>query len=296
MTQSVSLLILLGFIWGSGYTIARYAMTHGVHPLGYSFWQALGPAILLLLMTLPYWYRRRKFLLRPWRYYIVTGVLGIAIPNTNMYFCAPHLPAGIVAIMVNTVPLIIYPLALLVRQERFNYWRMIGVILGVIGIMMVVIPTADLKNNLTTHWLLITLITPLSFACCIVYINKYRPSGINDLFLSAGMLTVASLILIPLVFISGEFYPLSLPLTKVDGIVILEIVLSSIGYVLLFRLIKIAGPVFYSLANGVVCLTGLFWGRLIFSEKMNAMIIIAVIFILIAIILVTTQKQAYTNE
>ena len=39
---SVILLISLGLVWGSGYAIARFAVTNGVTPLGYTFWQCLG--------------------------------------------------------------------------------------------------------------------------------------------------------------------------------------------------------------------------------------------------------------
>ena len=48
--QSIILLLVLGFIWGSGYTIAHYATTHQVPSLGYSFWQSLGPTIFLLII------------------------------------------------------------------------------------------------------------------------------------------------------------------------------------------------------------------------------------------------------
>jgi len=52
LRSPLSLLILLGVLWGSGYSLARYATTHGVAPLGYAFWQSLGPALLLSLYIL----------------------------------------------------------------------------------------------------------------------------------------------------------------------------------------------------------------------------------------------------
>src|SRR5579863_9025259 len=98
----LALLLLLGMIWGTGYSIARFAMTHGVNPLGYSFWQSVGPALLIGLLA----YRRKHDITLStahYRYYFICGLTGIAIPNTNMYFAAPHLPAGLLAVIVNTV-------------------------------------------------------------------------------------------------------------------------------------------------------------------------------------------------
>ena len=109
------LLILLGFIWGSGYSLAKYAMTNGVSPLGYSFWQSLGPALLLSIACL---FSPKKSMppFKYWPYFFICGLIGIAIPNTNMYFIASHLSAGLLAVLVNTVPLLVYPLALLYGQ------------------------------------------------------------------------------------------------------------------------------------------------------------------------------------
>src|ERR1700742_3017714 len=95
-TTSLLLLLTLGFIWGTGYSIARFATTHGVSPLGYSFWQALGPAILIgLLAFRKSQFKRTQIATPHLLYYFICGLTGIVIPNTNMYFAASHLPAGI---------------------------------------------------------------------------------------------------------------------------------------------------------------------------------------------------------
>lgn len=291
MRRSVSLLVLLGFIWGSGYSLARYATTHGVSPLSYAFWQSLGPAIVLLLFSLKSWLRDDARLLQYWPYYLISGLLGIALPNTNMYFSAPHLPAGTVAVIANTVPLMVYPLALIFGQERFVSLRLAAVLLGVVGIMLIVVPGAEMYHSGGMHWVLMTLLTPLSFALCVIYISRYRPPQLEDSILSTGMLIMSSILLLPVVLHSHGFYWFAWPLSHVSMVVLLEIVLSSMGYLLFFRLIKLAGPVYYSLVSGVVCLTGLFWGWLFFSEQLSVGMLIAVIFILVAIVLVTFTSR-----
>jgi len=293
---SILLLILLGFIWGSGYSIAHYAMTHGVPPLGYSFWQSLGPAIVLLIFCLVK-EGRLNISLRYVRYYLIAGLLGIALPNTNMYFAASHLPAGILAVIVNTVPIMMYPLALLVRQEKFQWLRMAGVLLGVIGIIMVVSSKSSLPTSSMTWWALLTLLSPLFFAICALYIVHDRPKNSSSLSLSAGMLIATAIILMPLVIDTHQFYPLN-SFSTPNLVVILEIILSSIGYVIFFQLLKLAGAVYYSLVGGVVALTGLFWGWLLFDEKLYMWTVIAVICIIVALCVVTLLQttQRSSNE
>jgi drug/metabolite transporter (DMT)-like permease len=264
---SLLLLTLLGFIWGSGYSLAKYAMTHGVPPLGYSFWQSAGSAFLLTLFC--FISRKRALFNRSyWPWYLICGLLGIAIPNTNMYFIASHIPAGLLAVLVNTVPLVVYPLALLTRQEHFDSFRVLAIVLGMIGIVLIIAPAT---HTVLSYWSMLTLITPLAFALCSIYISACQPKAVDALEAASGMLIAASLLLTPLIIQQQAFYPLTAPFTTAKLVVLLEIVLSSIGYFLFFKLIRLAGAVFYSLTGGVVSLTGLLWGFIVFDERPDAL-------------------------
>lgn len=289
-SKALVLLILLGFIWGSGYSLARYAMTNEVPALGYSFWQALGPALLLSLLCLA---RKKTALLcsRYWLYFLICGLVGIAIPNTNMYFIASHIPAGLLAILVNTVPLIVYPLALLSGQEQLDKWRIFALILGFIGILLILgINTAGIYSG----WAALALVSPLCFALCSIFIGAKQPRELDALEAAAGMLLAASIILIPLVISHNAFYPLWGTFTLVKKVIVLEILLSSLGYILFFTLIRLAGPVFYSLTGGMVALTGLFWGYVIFAEQPGLQQAIAAGLVISALFLLSWRqaKQA----
>lgn len=288
-TISFGLLLLLGIIWGTGYSIARYATLNGVSPLGYSFWQSLGPALLIGLFA-QFGKSSIKFSRAHLRYYLMCGLTGIVIPNTNMYFAAPHLPAGLLAVIVNIVPIVAYPLALMTRLESFHPLRLIGVIFAVCGIMLIVIPSTSLPSPTMTAWVFSALLTPISFAVCAVYIARYRPEKGDSLSLATGTLIASSLLLCLPVVLTNNFYIPHIPFTTPDWVICLEIILSSLGYVILFQLIKIAGPVYYSLVNAVVALTGLFWGYLIFGEHLNYWTSGAVLLILFALLLVTKRQ------
>lgn len=289
---AILLLIALGFIWGSGYSLAKYAMTNGVPPLGYAFWQALGPA---LLLSLTCFITQNNSLLqrRNWLYFLICGLVGIAIPNTNMYFIAPHIPAGLLAVLVNTVPLLVYPLALAAGQERFDLWRILALMLGMTGILLIITPA---NQSLFSSWTLLALISPLCFALCSIYIAAYQPQKLNALQAASGMLLAASLLLTPMVIQQQAFYPLSAPFTPAKLVVLLEIVLSSIGYILFFQLVRLAGPVFYSLTGGMVALTGLFWGFVVFDETPNHLQSLAIFCVISALFLLSWRQSRQTQE
>lgn len=288
---SFSLLLLLGFIWGSGYTLAGLAMVNHVHPLGYSFWQSIGPAIFTTLLC---YFSNIKipFSVPYLRYYMTCGLFGIALPNTVMYYVvAEHLPAGITAVLVNTTPIITYLLAILFQQERFMVKRFSGVLLAISGMLGITFMTRDIPSNPDIFWVLLTLISPLCFSICALYATAYRPEGSHSLSVSAGMLICSSILLTPVVIATHSFYPLFTPFSIAEWVIVIEILLSSLGYILLFQLLKLSGAVYYSLVSGVVALTGLFWGWLIFHETLSPRLWIAIALILIGTIWVTRRNH-----
>ncbi|RDI48817.1 hypothetical protein AQULUS_09770 [Aquicella lusitana] len=287
------LLILLGFNWGTGFSIARFATTNGVPPVGYSFWQSLGPAITIGSIAL---LRARSLKLNFSRagFYFICGLTGIVIPNTTMYLAAPHLPAGIVAMIVNIVPIVAYPMALLAGLETFNWQRIGGILFALCGLVLIILPASSLPSAGMVPWALSTLITPVSFAACSIFVSRYRPADCDSLDLAAGMLAFSSLLLTPMVFFTHSFYGFHFPFTSPDWIVLLEIILSSIGYILYFQLIKVAGPVYFSMVDTIVVLTGLMWGYFIFGEHLNQWTASSVLMIVFALLLVTQQQRAAT--
>ncbi|WP_231950197.1 DMT family transporter [Legionella lansingensis] len=290
--RALLLLTLLGFIWGSGYTLAKYAMTNGVSPLGYAFWQSCGPALLLTGLCLLS--GNGPFLnLRYWPYFLICGLIGITIPNTNMYFIASHIPAGLLAVLVNTVPLFVYPMALFAKQEHYDGWRVLAIMIGLIGILMIIDPT---MQGLLSSWSLLALISPFGFALCSIYITAKQPSALNALRGASGMLIASSLLLLPLVLQQHAFYPLTLPLSTPQQVVILEIILSSIGYLLFFKLLSMAGPVFYSLTGGIVALTGLFWDFVVFDALPDKTRALASLLIIFALFLLSWRQSRQLQE
>lgn len=288
--QSVLLLVSLGVLWGSGYALARYAMTHGVAPLGYAFWQTLGPAVLLAVIG----YRRVIADLRhfsAWRFFVVTGLLGIAVPNTTMYVVSAHLPAGLLAVIVNTAPLLTYGMAWVCSDEPFHPLRISAVVLCVIGLMVLVFVSQsfDVSQVTSIRWVLLSLLSPLCFAAIAVYTSRRRPVYLSSITLAVGMLLAAFVFLLPVTLSLHAFHPITWHWQRVDQVIVLEILLSSLGYVVFFRLIQLSGSVYYSLVAGVVAVTGLFWGWLLFQEQFTLVQWSAVGLILISIALVTQR-------
>ena len=285
---SLFLLILLGCTWGTSFSIAKFAMENGITPLGYSFWQSVGPAILVSIIV---FLKEKKFVSLSANhifFYIICGLIGICLPNLSMYFSAPHLDSGLLGLVVNTSPIITYGFSILFLVEKFKPLRFLGICVGFLGLVILFFP----KLNFTAqwHWLLFSFLTPFLLALCTIFMVKARPKNSSSLSLSAGMLIAAAIMIAPVTFYSHQFHPL-LTLNLSNFFIVLEIILSSLGYVLFFELLRVAGPVYYSLVGCIVALAGLFWGFVIFKETSSPLEWLAVTLLMGAIFMVSFVQQ-----
>jgi drug/metabolite transporter (DMT)-like permease len=289
MWSSLAHLLLLGFLWGSGYTLARYAVTHDVTPLGYAFWQALGPAVLLSFFA---WLRRQSFVFS-WAsigFYAVCGLIGIAVPNVNMYFSAQHVPSGMLSVIVNTVPVFTLVIAWASGAEQVRALRLLGMALCVSGLMWLTYLHYQ-GGSVAWPWMLSALLTPLCFSLCALFIAAKQPQGLKPLLSASGMMWAATLWLAPVVGAHHAFYPLWNHFDmRASWVILLEILLSSLGYVVLFRLIARAGAVYYSLVGVVVACTGLLWGAAVFHELFTAPVYGAVALMLLGLLVCTVSR------
>ena len=288
--QAFGLLIILGIDWASGYAIAGYCMTHGVNPYGYAFWQSFGPFVLLLLIQIV---RRDLWIEKSGAVYaLLCGVFGIVIPNLLIYFAAQHIPSGLLTVLANISPIFTYPLALLFRDEKFSLLRMGLIALGLCGVALIILPAQhDLLVELGNGWLYVALLIPLSYAFSAVYLSRFHPGTGSVLNYALWMLMVSTLCVSILAVINRGYYELSFGDTN-SLLIVVEIVLSTIGYVLLFFIMRLVGAVYYSLVNAVAAITGVVYGYFLFGQHFSLMTIIAIIIILIAILILTyTQRQ-----
>lgn len=79
------------------------------------------------------------------RFYVIIAVLGTLIPNGTFYVSVAHLPAGIMSIIIATVPIPAFPMALVLGMDRFSALRLAGLALG-LGVALLAMPGAALPQ------------------------------------------------------------------------------------------------------------------------------------------------------
>lgn len=295
-----TLALLSGGIWGLTFSLARMATEAGKQPLGLAFWQAFGGALVLLVYCL-FMRLKPRFSAANWLHFFVIGTVGSALPGTLLFYAAPHVPVGILAITIALVPMQTFGASLLLGVDRFSAQRLWGVVLGFGSIVLIMLPgviklegaaePTQFSNMHVQIWVLIALVATVSYTIENMYIDRCvsDESPIAPLLMMS--LFIAALMLLPLIWVTDTFVSIALPFDRIDGVLIAMSVVSSVAYLMFLTLIKLAGPVFASMSGYVVTLSGVFWGMALFGESHSLWIWLALALMLVGLVLVTPKRE-----
>jgi drug/metabolite transporter (DMT)-like permease len=80
-------------------------------------------------------------------------------------------------------------------------------------------------------------------------------------------------------------------LSTAEIAMLLQIAVSSVAYVILFEVLRRAGPVYFSQVGYVVTVTGVLWGIAIFGERPTPWLVLAALLVLGGLFLVSRRPR-----
>jgi drug/metabolite transporter (DMT)-like permease len=287
--MALLMLLTVGSMWGLTFSFAKAASEAGIGPLAYGFWQTTGAGSVLLVIC---GMRRESLRLdsRHLTYCLTCGALSLAAPNFILQMVIGHVPAGVAAIIITTVPLLTYPMAMVAKLETFAARRAVGLMLGFIGALVLVVPKASLPEPAMAGWVGFGFLAALFYASGNVYVALRRP-GSSALPLAAGMLWGAAFWQAPVVLLTHSFQPLTLPFSFGEWGVIGQITVTSLASILYFEIMRRAGPVFFSQVAYVVTLSAILWAMVIFGERHSVLVWLAAALIASGVALVNWRRR-----
>jgi len=293
MTRYLSLtcLLLLGTVWGSTIVITKHVVSTGHQALGLIFWQLLLGAVLLSFVAR----FKRAPLPMSWlhiRFYTVVALIGTLVPNTFTYIAAAHLPAGLLSIGIATVPMFALIVALVIKSERFNGIRMLGIGLGAIAIMLVLGPKADFTHQGVGFFMLLALVAPFFYGVEGSYLAHNTPPKIDALTTLQGASIIGLIICTPITLATGSWVDLTQTWTSVEWAILVNSLLHVITYTGYIWLVGRTGAVFASQVAYIVTLSGVFLGIIILGERHGPLVCLALGFMLTGLALVQPKNNA----
>ncbi len=232
-------LTLLALIWGGSFLAIRTALDE-IGFLSSVAHRVLWAALLLWIIA---WLRRMPLPKSPkiWMAFLVMGLLNNVIPFSLMAWGQLHIETGLTAIL-NAATAIwgVLVAALIFPDERLTAQRLIGVMLGFIGVATA-IGLANLKAlDLRSLAQLTVIGGTISYAFAGSW-ARAQLKGTAPLISAAGMLTGSTLIMLPVAHVIEGPLPVDLEPRTWMAIAYYALAATAFAYLLYYRILAAAG-------------------------------------------------------
>ncbi|MGJ5619753.1 DMT family transporter [Sulfitobacter sp. MF3-043] len=283
-------LVLMGAGWGITQPFTKIAVSTGYGHFGLVFWQLI---IGMVLMGVICAVRRVALPLnmRALRLYLILAMIGTVMPNSISYQAAVFLPAGIMSLLISTVPMFAFVIALMLGNDRFRWRRLGGLLFGLIGVLIIVAPAIDLGLKIPVGWAAIYLVTALFYAFEGNYVNKWGTERLDPFQVMFGASLVGVIVMIPLTFATGQYIAPVWPLAVPQQALIAGSVIHVLVYAAYVWLVGRAGAVFAVQVSYMVTGFGLIWANLILGETYAPTIWLALAAMFMGMYLVQPQRH-----
>ena len=254
-------------LWGSGFLLVKLAL-RGLSPTQVVLGQlAFGALVLLLILAV-----RRQPLphaVREWAYLAGMAVLANIAPYLLFSWSEQRISSGLAGALSATTPLCTLVLALAFGVGRLTMARLLGLVLGLAGVVLLAAPWHDGHRAVSVAGVLAALGAAACYAGSYVYARRLLTNrGTEPLVLSAAQLTAGALLLGVVTPWIGR-QPVTLSATVVLSVVALGVASTGIAYVLNYRLIQDEGPTAASMTNYLAPVVAVLLGVMVVDERLS---------------------------
>jgi drug/metabolite transporter (DMT)-like permease len=233
------ILLILALVWGSSFLLIELGLM-GFGPLTLVFLRiALAVPLMLVAMRMAGQALPRD--LFSWWQLAIIGFLNLAFSQGLFFWAQTRIDSGLASILNATVPLWGVVLAhFFTADERATPAKVVGVIVGFAGLVVMVGPAALAGVGQDVPAQLACLLATACFAAAAVYARRLG-SHVQPLAAATGQMMTAAVMLAPLPLLFETPFAAAPSVTAIAALLTLAIVATSFTYLLYFRLIATAG-------------------------------------------------------
>lgn len=268
MNRPLLLLLGTGTMLGLNFPIGKLALAHGVNPALWAAIISLGAGLSMLLVA-----NLQKTVKSnsdsTFKFALISGCLSYVMPNLLTFMVIPKIGSGLAAVMFALSPVATALISIFLRVRPPNLGGIFGIILGLIGALII---AAGRNTNLETNgsgWIIVALFIPIFLGFGNVYRTLAWPEGASPHGLAAYTNLAAVPFLVTIFILTG--FDLA-PLASLSGLIALQILVSTIMFLMFFQLQHIGGPTYLSQIGYVAAAVGLFIGATLLGEIYSTLV------------------------
>ncbi|MGF1481312.1 MAG: DMT family transporter [Cyanophyceae cyanobacterium] len=266
--SDIAELLLLAALWGGSFLLMRIAA-----PVLGPVWLIEFRVLLAGLVLLPILVRAQLLpeVRRHLAPLVVVGWINSAIPFLLFAFASVFLPAGFTAILNATAPLFGTVVAVVWLQEKLTTSRLIGFVIGFIGVVILIGWRAVAATPNFFLAVLAGLGAAVLYAIAAPY-AKRKLAAVPSLVVATVSQLGAALLLLPALPFTVPQQPLTADV--VVAVIALALLSTALAYILYFRLISNLGSTKALTVAYLIPLFAMFWGAIILKETITVSMIV----------------------
>jgi drug/metabolite transporter (DMT)-like permease len=289
------LLVGLSLCWGASFLFYR-VLSAALPPFTVAL-SRIGVAAVILNLIMVSLGRRMPRDLAIWRQFAVMGFLTCVATFSLTALALRDIQSGLGSILNAATPISSVLLAhVLTDNEKLTPQRILGVLAGVTGVVILIGPSALRHLGGAETWAQLAVLLGTVFAVLgSIYGRRFR--DLPPMTIATGQLTAATAILLPLVLIFDQPWTLAAP-TPLLWLNILgfAVICSVIAYILFFKLLASAGATNVQLVTFLIPIVALLLGWRVLGEALDPHVYAGMAVIGLGLLLIDGRPAAWARR
>jgi len=199
-------LLLTVTFWAGNFIVGKFASLNDVPPFSLNFYRWFFAWLILAPFTLPEIIKKKDYIIKNYKLFIILGVTSITIFNSVVYYSLNFTQVINGVLMISTIPVMILFISSILKIEKTNVFQIIGVILSFIGVI-IIITKVDLEilKNLDFNKGDITMVIAMFSWALYSSLLKKQKYEISQISLLQVLMTFGLVFLMPIYFIEYQF-------------------------------------------------------------------------------------------
>ena len=285
----------MGASWGLTLPLTKIAVSTGHQPFGLVFWQLVIVILVLFCVTRA---RGKPVVLgrKYMRLFVMVAMFGALLPDVFFYTAAVGLPAGVLSIILASVPLFSLVIALSLGIDKFSWKRLLGLTFGMTGIFLLVGPDTSLPAGTAIVYVLLALLAPLFYATEGNLVALWGTQGLDSVQTLLGASIVGLVLVSPVTLASGQWIDPLAGFGAPEAALVVGAIIHGLVYAGYVWLIGRAGSVFAAQLSYLVNGFGVLWAMIILGESYSTWVWMALAIMLLGVFLVQPRQQSKIAE
>ncbi|WP_440931218.1 DMT family transporter [Candidatus Pelagibacter sp.] len=284
------LLTLLAVIWASAFFNIKIA-TYSFGPVTIAFLRVFFGALPVLLICYINKIKIEAFS-KDWYWFALIGFINLVAPFFLIAYGVKSVQSNLAAILMSSTTLSSTVLGhFYTKNEKFNFTRTLGVLIGFSGIVYLFSDNFLINENNFGSALLILLGSTCYVVGGVLTLKISKKKNEN---VTGSILIWATIILIPLVCLIEQPWKIVPRLDSTISVIYLGLVSTGIAWLLRFRILTTNGLIFQSQVSYLIPIFGVILSYIFLKELITIKVLVALVAVIIGIYFV--KKAGLTKS